>query len=207
MEITTQNTAELTTQTAATKTLSTYERVYGILNLSDTVQEDVIRIILSKNQVDPNGLRSRLNRATQLMLAWVGDTLVGVVALKRPYKSYTHKISMKTGIDIYDFPEVGYLAVLPEYDPHTVGRVLLSKLLENIAGNVFFTSRVGDTVTSSILLQANFSPYGTTYSGIAGDDIRLWTRHLVSVRQPLCVPVTPIAALATPENEVSSLTD
>ena len=100
-----------------------------------------IAILKTGDAVNWKSAKDELPQATALVLAWKGERIAGVGAIKRERREYAAEIAGKSGVD---FPsetlELGYVAVSPEHRGHHLSHCIVRTLLKTHTGPLFATT-------------------------------------------------------------------
>lgn len=132
------------------------------------------RLVKLGDEVNPNGLRSRIENA--YFLAWVaenGGEIVGVAALKKPNENYRasvfRKAQMKEEPSKYE-AELGWIFVKNEYRRKGLATRLVEKLFSvKIPKSVYATTRKKNDPMVPILKRFGFVQSGVQYPSTEGD--------------------------------------
>jgi len=92
------------------------------------------RLVEKGEEVVPNGLRKRIRRAFLLAFAYIGDSVVGIAALKNPFPSYKKKVFEKSGLihRYHEFDkELGWVFVEEEHRGKGYSNQLVEAVLLN----------------------------------------------------------------------------
>lgn len=114
--------------------------------------------------MDWQSARRELPLAYALAIAWKGNEIVGVGAIKRQRRRYAAGVATKSGIE---FPpetlELGYVAVSPEHREHHLSNCIVRALLKQHTGRLFATTY--NEYMKNVLIQAGFEKKGKDRKG------------------------------------------
>jgi predicted GNAT family N-acyltransferase len=135
-------------------------------NISKDLLGQLLELIETGSQVDPEGLEERLMNADLIALLVDKDKIVTTATLKNPLTSYRNKVFKSAGVDSdkenYK-KEIGYIVTHPDYEGQKLCQKLLSELVSKIdTQNIFATTRKPSM--AHILTKYGFKKSGTTYN-------------------------------------------
>lgn len=133
-------------------------------DLSTADLASCVAIIKTGGAVDWESAQDELPQASALAIAWKGEQIVGVGAIKRERRKYAVDIAVKSS---FEFPpdtlELGYVAVSPDHRGHHLSHCIVKALVKQHCGRVFATTydaRMKNTLTS-----AGFEKKGREWKG------------------------------------------
>lgn len=125
------------------------------------------------DEVEPKGLKERVERAKTLAFLYMGTALVGVAALKQPNVSYRDDVFKKAEVPLIatDFElELGWVYVSPDQRGKHFSEVLSTAAISQSKGTpVFATTRLDNLPMQRALERVKFSSVGVPYSSKRGD--------------------------------------
>jgi GNAT superfamily N-acetyltransferase len=138
-------------------------------------------LVVQGDEVDPDGLEGRIQKAKALVFGTCDDLLVGVAAVKCQERNYRHGIFQKAGISdlagryVY---ELGWIFVVPEFRGKGFSVALVEKSLASFgAENVYSTSKTSNTPMHRTLLKFGFSAEGNPWRSKRGPyDLAMYLR-------------------------------
>jgi RimJ/RimL family protein N-acetyltransferase len=137
-------------------------------------------LVLKGEEVDPNGLRGRIELAALLGYAEAEGKIVAVGAIKNPSDAHrTHIIAESGYKDLKKYRgELGYMYTSPEYRKQHLGSRIAEALVENFSDPVFSTTRTDNTYMQAILKTLGFTKVGRKWRSRRheGKDIGLWIK-------------------------------
>ena len=137
----------------------------------DTSYLEIFESVVCKHsKIYLEGLRDRIQKAALLSLIIKDENVVAVRAIKKPERAYVHELFMKGDISQYHYSqfkyETGWSVTLPEYRCQGLSGILLKRLLQDINGNVYSTTRVSNIAPQKILTKNGFIRAGREFAGI-----------------------------------------
>lgn len=154
----------------------------SIKSLNDCTNADLVafeRLVKEGGEVDPNGLRGRMQRAEKLVFINAGKC-VAVGAIKNPNEGYKARVFRKAGVagaEHYHF-ELGWLYVSVAARGNGYGRDLMRSVVDNLAGrSSFATTREDNQAMHHLFEQFGYVRVGNSYKSESGDySLVLYTR-------------------------------
>lgn len=142
-------------------------------NISKVLLGELLELIETGSQVDPEGLEERVMNAELIALLIVDDKIVTTATLKNPLTSYRNKVFKSAGVD-YDKEnykkEIGYIVTHPDYEGRKLCQQLLKEFIPAVnTHNIFATTRKPSM--AHILGKYGFTKSGITYN----KDLNLFT--------------------------------
>jgi predicted GNAT family N-acyltransferase len=141
-----------------------------IIDIPDNISKDLLaqllKLIETGSQVDPEGLEERIMNAELIALLVDNDKIVTTATLKNPLISYRNKVFKSAGVDNdkenYK-KEIGYIVTHPDYEGKKLCQQLLKEFIPDIdTHNIFATTRKPSM--SYILGKYGFKKSGITYN-------------------------------------------
>ncbi len=137
-------------------------------------------LVREGGEVEPDGLSSRILAAHRLVLAFDGDKLVGVGALKDP-KGHRDTVAResKAPMNAKDYPlELGWFYVEEHARKGGLASDMMSKLMLHVSAGVYATSHTSNEGMHKVLLRSGFETAGNDYESgrRPGIKIRLFQR-------------------------------
>jgi ribosomal protein S18 acetylase RimI-like enzyme len=125
------------------------------------------QMILEGGEVNPKTLSGLIDRALALAFIWVDGALVGVGAIKRPYKSHRHDVFQYAKVEYdpmqFEF-ELGWVYVNKASRNRRLASRLVEALMPSLNGaRVYATSRVDNARMHESLQRFGFKQVGTPY--------------------------------------------
>jgi len=154
-------------------------------------------LVVQGDEVDPNCLEDRIERANTLAFGNCNGSLVAVAAVKCQELGYRKGIFEKAGIgDLTgNYPyELGWIFVAPDFRDRKFSVALVEKSLSSFsAENVYSTSKTANTPMHRTLLKFGFSVAGDPWRSIRGPyDLAMYLRP--AAPQPSAAADAPRAA-------------
>jgi GNAT superfamily N-acetyltransferase len=138
-----------------------------------TEKENFAALVNESDEVDPDRLAERIERAESLAFYYLNDRLVAVGALKNRKPEYRRKVFAKAGSDNEpeDFPlELGWLYTAKEARGKGLAKNIIAALIENAAGDrIFATTRSNNLPIHKLFEKTGFRRSGTSYGSGRGD--------------------------------------
>lgn len=134
-------------------------------------------------EVDADGLRERICRASRLLFLYDADgVLAGVSALKHPDEDYRSKVFQKaqaTTSPLLYPAEIGWIFVLPAHQGRGFSRLLVEHLLPHANQDlVYATTRAENERMQRTLARYYFRQEGVAYPSVRGDyELALFVQH------------------------------
>ncbi|MEM1293714.1 MAG: GNAT family N-acetyltransferase [Verrucomicrobiota bacterium] len=130
------------------------------------------RLVKEGGEVDPKGLRRRIEKAERLVFCG-SNPVLGVGAVKNPVERYKTSVFTKAGVldrmDDHKF-ELGWLYVSPEARGMGVGNHLMEAAIQVSAeGGIFATTRSNNDAMHYLFQKYAFEKVGTEYKSAKGD--------------------------------------
>lgn len=136
----------------------------------DTGHLEIFESLVCKySKIYLEGLRERIENAVLLSLIIKDESILAVRAIKKPSRSYVRELFIKGNIPHHysQFKyETGWSVTLPEYRCQGLSGMLLKRLLQDINGNVYSTTRVSNIAPQKILTKYGFVRAGKECAGI-----------------------------------------
>jgi GNAT superfamily N-acetyltransferase len=123
------------------------------------------------DEVDPEGLEGRVERAWLLAFGSVDGSLVAVGGIKRPDKGYRAGVFRKSGcgLEPTKFPiELGWVMVDEGFRRRGHGRRLIESLLRSLNNSVYTTSRTTNEDMHGLLGACGFEQAGGAWKSERG---------------------------------------
>jgi len=135
-------------------------------------------MVLKGEQVDKYKLRNRIEEAKLLSLHYKENRLVGIAALKQPYKTYIKKVFSKAGVseefNKYNL-EIGWAYTESKYRHKGISSNIIRELISRLKHqNIFAITRTNNSKMQSILERNGFRKTGKSFQG-RNDYIQLFT--------------------------------
>lgn len=145
---------------------------------NDWTEEEKVafeKLVVKGGEIDPHGLANRIELAYRLVLAFEGDELVGVGALKNPHGHRdTVAKSSKAPMSAEEFPlELGWLYVEEKARRGGLGSAIVAKLMSNVSVGVYATSHTTNIPMHSVLMRHGFVRCGKDYPSTLRKDVVL----------------------------------
>ncbi|MFZ2055025.1 MAG: GNAT family N-acetyltransferase [Candidatus Aminicenantales bacterium] len=125
------------------------------------------RLVEMGREVISRGLRGRIRGASLLAFGYVGDSGVGIAALKNPSSSYKKNVFEKSGLihRSYEFEkELGWVYIEPKWRKKGFSSKLVKTLLSHVKDfNVFATSRTDNQPMHKVLKKNGFFEAGNPF--------------------------------------------
>lgn len=146
-----------------------------IKKLSECNEEEInnfLQLVERSEEVERYELRKRIERAVLLAFHYENNILVGIAAIKQPYKTYAKRIFKKAGVsekyNNYKL-EIGWAFTIPEYRRNRICFNLIKKLISTLQlQNIFATTRTDNLSMQKILVRNGFKKIGDSYLGRTG---------------------------------------
>ena len=157
-----------------------------ILSPYDCSEEELERfheMLLTQHLCTANGLMDRIKRAERLGFIYseaMGDTPLGIGALKRPYPDYTNRVFAQAGsatpANIH--LELGWLYILPAFRRQGLCNYLVSFLLDGIRRPIYATCGVNNQNMIRVLENFSFRRAGSPWQSSlhTSERLALWIR-------------------------------
>lgn len=139
--------------------------------------ETFIRVVQTGGAVDEHYVRRGIRRSgAKLLLARMGNEVVGVAALKIPMQSYRNGIESKEKsgypLPLAQFPyELGYVAVSQACGGRGIAGALIEKVIEQAERHGLFATTFNAAMKDTLLPRAGFERVGTSW--LNGESERL----------------------------------
>lgn len=135
-------------------------------------------LVASAGEVALVGLRSRVTAAHVLAFLNLGQTTIGVTAIKHPNPTYRASVFAKAGVTGAErFPyELGWLIVDTAHRGAGYSEKLIRAALSKTSGGVFATSAAANAAVHRINEKVGLVPTGQPFPSSAGRDLVLFTR-------------------------------
>jgi RimJ/RimL family protein N-acetyltransferase len=153
--------------------------IRNALSMSKQELDQYETLVLKGGEVDAQGLRERIERASFLGSVSDGSRMVAVGAVKRPTQNHVREIGDKSGFNLEPYRgELGYLYVEPEYRKRHLCYRIIEGLLDSYADPVFATTRTDNTAIHRVLGKSGFVRHGSDWRSElrSNIDLCLWTR-------------------------------
>lgn len=132
-------------------------------------KNNFIQLVKRGGEVERAGLRKRIERAELLAFHYENNNLVGIAAIKQPYKTYVEQVFKKAGVsekyNTYKL-EIGWAFTIPEYRSNSICSDLIKRLISTLQlKNIFATTRTDNLSMQKILVRNGFQKVGHLYLG------------------------------------------
>jgi len=130
----------------------------------ETEITSIVDFLELRAHVKKRFLRSNLPRTRLLAVAYSGNQIVAVCALKGTNTTYSRAISSKSGFFLSDdAAELGYAATDEAHRRRGLGGHLNSEILTRAPKALYATCRVGNASEERILTASGFRPVGSPW--------------------------------------------
>lgn len=106
-------------------------------------------LLLSRSDIETKNLLKRMGRAEKLAFAYVEDFLVGIAAVKYATEGFRRRILQGQDVRLLsELPhrEVGWIYVKEDFRDRGVASMLLTSLMNEIAGKPSFSLTTADNI-------------------------------------------------------------
>ncbi len=136
---------------------------------------EIEALIVTGGRVGPDWVAHNLRRAFLIAYAREEGVVVGTETLKRPRPEYIQAVREQSGLDLSDYLERGYLAVLPHYRGLGVAKKLVDGLVRRSRGKKTFLAIPEDNLAPQELTKPwGTKPVATYVSDRVGKRVSIW---------------------------------
>ena len=138
--------------------------------------ESILTFLDGRAHVKRKYLDKNIPNATLLAVAYHGDDIVAVCALKGENGDYTFGIGSKADYPLSrDLPELGYAVTIEQHRGRDLGKQLNKEIITRVGGAMYATVRVGNVPEERNLRRCHFRSVGKHWQGNV-DMLGLWIR-------------------------------
>lgn len=131
-------------------------------------------LVLKGDEVDPHGLRQRIESASFLAYALDGERMVAVGAIKRPSQHHKADIAARSGVGLDSYRgELGWLYVECDHRKGGLGSRITEALLGAFADPVYSTTRTDNAKVHGLMQKFNFRRAGRDWPSHRRPEISL----------------------------------
>lgn len=130
-------------------------------------------LVLSGEQVDPNGLQNRIKNCSLLGFYYSDDKeLIGISAIKEKEKASVERIKSKAKITDKEIPtiELGYSVTKIEFRGNGINKELNDALLKDVQDKKIYATTDNDTMRK-YLISKGFRKKGESFQGTYNENL------------------------------------
>lgn len=128
-------------------------------------------LVKKGDEVDPDGLEERVERASLLVFGSLDGTLTCVGGMKKPNEGYRAGVFRKSGSNLTpaDFSaELGWIMVEERFRRRGFGMRVMGALLGSFGQNIYSTSRSKNEAMHGLLISCGFAREGKPWRSERG---------------------------------------
>lgn len=129
--------------------------------------DKVYKLILHGNQVQSEGLMSRILNADKVMSYNIKGEPISVVAIKNPcndYRLFNFKTAGIEDVAEMYLKELGWIYTFPVFRQMGLCKVIFNKIINECKNNLYAITNINNFIMINMLSQSGFSQIGNDYS-------------------------------------------